>query len=554
MPREGIGAPAALRELIDTGLAAAAATSGPRCFHFVIGGSTPAATGADWLATMCDQIAYTWVTSPLGVRLELLSLDWLKELLGLPAAWGGVMTTGATMSNFVGLAAARQWWAERLGVDVSEMGMAGLPEVPVFAGDYVHASTVKVLGLLGIGRARIRRCVRDSVGRMDLDALERGLEGLKGAPAIVVATAGEPNAGDFDPVDRVADLVDRYGAWLHVDGAFGLFARLSDRTRHLVAGVERAHSVTVDGHKWLNVPYDCGFAFVRDPGLLVRTFRYTAAYLPPPDDPRPTLGAIGPESSRRARSFAVWATLRAYGRDGYRRLVEDHLDLAQRMAHLVDDDPVLERLAEVPLNIVCFRFNPGGRSEEDLNALNRRLGEAIIEDGRFFAGNHHLCRQGRSAPRGGELADAGRRYRCVHSGRARDRRRADSLSGIRGPLFLKVRNERAHGNRLSGSAGTGSCPNTRGPSFQDPASNTPGGALPSADWCTSSVNSARASSTSSQVPRAMIWHASRHGSARASCSDFHQRSFRAMALNCSDASCRGVVPIRSYHKGPGRPS
>jgi glutamate/tyrosine decarboxylase-like PLP-dependent enzyme len=386
LPSHGVGAPAALRQLIDTGLEAAAATSGPRCFHFVIGGSTPAATGADWLATMIDQITYTWVTSPLGVQLELLSLSWLKELFDLPASWSGVMTTGATMSNFVGLAAARQWWAERLGVDVSEMGLAGLPEVPVFASDHIHASAVKVLGLLGVGRARIRRCVRDAAGRMDLDALSRGLDELKGAPAIIVATAGEPNAGDFDPIDRIADIAERSGAWLHVDGAFGLFARLSERARHLADGVERAQSVTVDGHKWLNVPYDCGFAFVRDPGLLVRAFRYTGAYLPPPDDPRPTMGAIGPESSRRARSLAVWATLRAYGREGYRRMVEGHLDLAQRMARLVDEDPVLERLADVPLNIVCFRFNPGGRAEEELNALNRRLGEAILEDGRFFAG------------------------------------------------------------------------------------------------------------------------------------------------------------------------
>lgn len=386
LPGEGIGAAAALRQLIDTGIAATAATSGPRCFHFVIGGSTPAATGADWLATMLDQITYTWVTSPLGVHLEVLGLAWLKEMFELPASWGGVMTTGATMSNFVGLATARQWWGERQGVDVSEVGLAGLPEVPVFASDHIHASSVKVLGLLGIGRAKIRRCVRDAAGRMDLDALARGLDELQGAPAIIVATAGEPNAGDFDPVDRIAELAEQHGAWLHVDGAFGLFARLSDRARHLVKGVERAQSVTVDGHKWLNVPYDCGFAFVQDPGLLVRTFRYTGAYLPAPDDPRPTMGTIGPESSRRARSFAVWATLRAYGREGYRKLIEGHLDLAQRMARLVDDDPVLERLADVPLNIVCFRFNPGGRSEDQLNVLNRRLGEAILEDGRFFAG------------------------------------------------------------------------------------------------------------------------------------------------------------------------
>ena len=386
LPEAGVGAATALRELIDAGQEASTATSGPRCFHFVIGGTTPAALGADWLAGALDQIAYTWVTSPLGVRLEMIALSWLKELFELPASWSGICTTGATMSNFVGLAAARQWWGERQGVDVSEQGLAGLPPVPVFAGDHIHASSVKVVGLLGMGRGRIRRFVRDGSGRLDLEALEEALAALNGRPAIVVGTAGEPNAGDFDPIDALADLAERYGAWLHVDGAFGLFARLDPRTRHLTKGVERAQSLTVDGHKWLNVPYDCGFAFVHDLGLLSRSFRYSAAYLPHPDDPRPTPGALGPESSRRARGLAVWATLRAYGRDGYRRMVEQHVDLARRLADLVDEAPDLERLAEVPLNIVCFRFHPHGRTEEELNDLNRRLGEEIIADGRVFVG------------------------------------------------------------------------------------------------------------------------------------------------------------------------
>lgn len=386
LPTSGVGAARALRDLIEGGRDATAATSGPRCFHFVIGGCTPAALGADWYATLLDQIAYTWITSPLAVRLELLSLNWIKELFELPASWSGIFTTGASMSNFVGLAAARQWWGERHGVDVSEQGLAGLPEIPVFASDHIHASAVKVLGLLGVGRGRIRRFVRDDVGRLDMEALEHALADLHGKPAILVGTAGEPNAGDFDPIDGMADLAERHGAWLHVDGAFGLFARLSERTRHLVRGVERAHSVTVDGHKWMNVPYDCGFSFVNDPGLLSRAFRYTAAYLPDPDDPRPTLGAMGPESSRRARSFSVWATLRAYGRDGYREMVERHLDLAGRMARLVDEAPDLERLAEVPLNVVCFRYRPSGFTEEELNEMNRRLGQEIITDGRVFAG------------------------------------------------------------------------------------------------------------------------------------------------------------------------
>jgi glutamate/tyrosine decarboxylase-like PLP-dependent enzyme len=161
---------------------------------------------------------------------------------------------------------------------------------------------------------------------------------------------------------------------------------LSSRTAQLAAGVERADSVTVDGHKWLNVPYDCGFAFVERTDLLGRAFAYTAAYLPDPDDPHPNLGTIGPESSRRARALAVWATLAAYGREGYRQLVERHLDLAQQLARRVDEAPDLERLADVPLNIVCFRYNPGGLGEDELNALNERLGEAILADGRVYAG------------------------------------------------------------------------------------------------------------------------------------------------------------------------
>ena len=386
LPEVGVGAAAALRQLLDDGLDAAAATSGPRCFHFVIGGVTPAALGADWLASVLDQPAYSWISSPLGVQLELVSLAWLKELFELPAQWSGVFTTGATMANFVALAAARQWWGETRGVDVSESGMSGLPPLPVLSSGYLHASTIKCCALLGIGRSSVRQLSGDATGRLDLTALESALRELGGAPSIVVANAGEVNSGDFDPIGRMADLAERYGAWLHVDGAFGLFARVSNSARELAEGVERARSVTVDGHKWLNVPYDCGFAFVDDVGLMGRAFAYTAAYLPSSDDPRPTLGAIGPESSRRARGLAVWSTLRAYGRQGYRELVDGHLELARHLAEKVDAAPELERLAEVRLNIVCFRFNPGGLDEAELNRLNRRLGEAILEDGRVFAG------------------------------------------------------------------------------------------------------------------------------------------------------------------------
>ncbi len=290
------------------------------------------------------------------------------------------------MANFTALAAARQWWGERHERDAAADGLAGLPAVPVLSSGYIHPSARKALAMLGIGREGVRTFSRDSVGRLDLDALTDALRSLGGAPAIVVANAGEVNAGDFDPIAALADVSAEHGAWLHVDGAFGLFARVSPRVAALADGVERADSVIADGHKWLNVPYDCGFAFVRDQALLGKVFSFSAAYLPDPDDPHPNFGTVGPEASRRARSLAVWATLRAYGRAGYRELVEHHLDLAQHLAAAVDAAPDLERLAEVPLNIVCFRFRPPGLSEEELDDLNARLGEEVLADGRVYVG------------------------------------------------------------------------------------------------------------------------------------------------------------------------
>jgi glutamate/tyrosine decarboxylase-like PLP-dependent enzyme len=390
LPQQGNGMQATLDWLLDLNTRAGANTAGPKCFHFVIGGSTPAALGADLLATVYDTLTYTWVTSPVGVMLELQALAWLRELFGLPSDWSGVMVTGGTMANFVGLAAGRQWWGEQLGFDVSETGLAGRPQVPVLTSGFVHAATRKCLALQGIGRGHLRVFSADDTGRIDLAAFTAALERLDGTPALVIVNAGEVNAGAFDPVAEMITIARRHNAWVHVDGAFGLFARVSPRTEHLVRGVEDADSVAVDGHKWLNVPYDSGYAFVRDHALLARAFRYTADYLPAEDDPRPTLGAIGPESSRRGRGFAVWATLAAYGRDGQRRLVEHCLDNAQHLARQVREADDLELLAGVELNIVPFRYNPGGLGEEALDELNRRLGEAVLADGRFLVGTSRL--------------------------------------------------------------------------------------------------------------------------------------------------------------------
>ena len=384
LPEEGSGALAAIAELARAS-DAATRSSGPRFFHWVTGGGTPAALAADWLTSVYDNNTFAWESSPLGTRLEELAIDWLKDLFGLPASWGGVLTSGATMANFTGLAAARRWWAERHGRDIDRDGFAGLPAVPVFSSGYVHVSATKALAMLGLGRDRVVRFTRDDVGRLDVGQLEAALRDLRGAPAIVVGNAGDVNAGDFDPLARMADLCERHGAWLHVDGAFGLFAAASPRTRGLVDGIANAHSIIADGHKWLNVPYDSGFVFVRDARLLAHAFALAAPYLPGPGE-HANFGMLGPEASRRARGLAVWATLRAYGRSGHRAMIERHLDLAQHLARRIKGAPDMELVADVPLNIVPFRYRPQGVSADGLDELNTRIGRDVLTDGRMYMG------------------------------------------------------------------------------------------------------------------------------------------------------------------------
>jgi glutamate/tyrosine decarboxylase-like PLP-dependent enzyme len=386
LPDGGDGTLASVETLLRVATGAATQSSGPRFFHFVVGGATPAAQAADWVASLVDQMAAFWVASPLATEAERVALRWLKDLFGLPARHGGVLTSSATLANLTGLACARFWWAAQHGVDVTVDGLAGLPRMPVLAGGYVHPSARKALQVLGCGRDTVEVHARDAVGRVDLDAVSRRLAEIDG-PAVLVATAGEVNAGDFDPLADFAELAERHGAWLHVDGAFGLFAAVSPQLAHLVAGIERADSIAADAHKWLNVPYESGFAFVKDPQALGRAFGgWDAPYLPSAEDTHLNYSALGPESSRRARALPIWATLRAYGRAGHRAMVERHHALAVHLGRLVDEAPDLELLAPVQLCVACFRYRPAGVSDMDLDALNRRLGEALLADGRVFAG------------------------------------------------------------------------------------------------------------------------------------------------------------------------
>ena len=384
LAERGCDPAAAVAEWFERAEPGIVASPGPRFFGFVNGGTTPAALAGDWLASAIDQNAGLWLGSPAAVQTETVVLEWLKDLFGLPPEWHGALTSGATMANMVGLAAARQWAGRRLGFDPSRDGLAGNPAIPVVSTTEIHASARKVLGTLGLGRGAAVALPAPG-GGVDLAELDAELARHAG-PVIVVANAGEVNSGAFDPIDAIADRCAAHpgGAWLHVDGAFGLFAAVSPGHRHLLAGIERADSVASDGHKWLNVPYDCGFAFVRDREALRAAFAVDAAYLAPdpgaPWDPYTHV----PEMSRRFRALAAWCALRSAGREGYREIVERCIENAGAFAGWVADRQDLELVAPAPLNIVCFRVRPEGVAEADLDEVNRRAVIAIQQDGRAF--------------------------------------------------------------------------------------------------------------------------------------------------------------------------
>ncbi|MET0233258.1 MAG: pyridoxal-dependent decarboxylase [Kibdelosporangium sp.] len=386
LPEQGLGTLPAIEELVHIGTTAATHSSGPRFFHFVVGGSTPAAQAADWLTSLLDQASGLWPASPFATQTETVALRWLKDLFGVPESFGAVLTPSATFANLTGLACARFWWAGKHGVDVTVDGLAGLPRMPVLSSGHVHPSSRKALQILGLGRDTVEVFTRDDTKAIDLDAMRRRLAEIDG-PAVIIGNAGEVNAGDFDPIADLADLAEQHHAWLHVDGAFGLFAAVSPRTANLVEGVQRADSIAADGHKWLNVPYESGFAFVRSPETMGRAFgAWNAPYLPEPDEVRVNYNNLGPESSRRARALPIWATLRAYGRQGVQAMVERHYDLAQRLGTHVDQAPDMELLAPVQLCVVCFRYRPPGMPEDEVELLNQRLGVELLADGRVYAG------------------------------------------------------------------------------------------------------------------------------------------------------------------------
>ncbi|HSK52667.1 MAG TPA: aminotransferase class V-fold PLP-dependent enzyme [Clostridia bacterium] len=371
--------PAAVIEALaagaDPGLVASA---GPRYFGFVTGGSLPAALAADWLTSAWDQNGISYVASPAASVVEEIAGRWVLDVLGLPARASVGFATGATVANVIGLAAARHGVLARAGWDVAANGLIGAPRVRILVGEEVHASALEALRVIGFGSETAERVPVDAQGAMRPDALREHLEGATG-PLIVLAQAGNVNSGALDPLGPIVEATHAAGGWVHVDGAFGLWAAASPRHRPLLAGVEGADSWATDAHKWLNVPYDCGIVAVRDRDAHYRSMRMSGAYLMPAPDRELDPFDWVPEGSRRARAMTVYAALRSLGRAGLAALVERCCDLARRMADRLAAEPGIEILNDVVLNQVLVRF---GASDE----RTREVIAAVQRDGTCWAG------------------------------------------------------------------------------------------------------------------------------------------------------------------------
>jgi glutamate/tyrosine decarboxylase-like PLP-dependent enzyme len=364
--REAGEDPAAVVEhLVEAVAPATVASPGPRYFGFVTGGALPAALGADWLVSAWDQNAFSRVSSPAAAAVEAVTERWVLDALGLPAGAAVGFTTGATTANFTCLAAARNAVLARAGWDVESEGLFGAPRIRVIVGEQVHASMLVALRYAGLGAPAVRVPVDDQ-GAMRADALEIG-----DGPTLVCAQAGEVNTGAFDPLVEVVDAAHRRGGWVHVDGAFGMWAAASPRLRHLVRGAERADSWAVDAHKWLNVPYDGALAIVSDPAALHAAMGMRASYLPHGGGREPIDHV--PEASRRARAVPIYAALRSLGRSGLAELVERCCAHARRFAARMHGLEGAEVLNEVVLNQVLLRF---GDATEAVIERVQREGEA----------------------------------------------------------------------------------------------------------------------------------------------------------------------------------
>ncbi len=371
-----------LRLLDEVGSPATMAMAGPRFFGFVIGGSLPVALGANWIAGAWDQNSALYRATPGTAFIEEIALRWVLEVLGLPPECRGAFVTGATVANLCALAAARHIVLKRAGWNVEAEGLFGAPPITVLVGAEVHPSVTKALGILGLGRNRLIKVPVDGQGRMRADRLPQ-----VSGPAIICAQAGNVNTGAFDPLGDICRWARAAGAWVHVDGAFGLWAGAAPGRAHLTTHVSEADSWATDAHKWLNVPYDSGLAFVRDADALQAAMAITAEYLPTQSEFR-NPSDFTPELSRRARGVEVWAALRSLGREGVADLIERNCAQARRFAEKLSAGGC-EILNDVVLNQVLVAFGDADRT--------KRVIERVQAEGTCWAGV--TVWQGRTAMR-----------------------------------------------------------------------------------------------------------------------------------------------------------
>jgi len=369
-------------EVIDAlamaGALGTVATQGRRYFGFVVGGSVPAATAADWLVSAWDQNAGVYVLSPMVSVVEDITAGWLKDLAGLPAGWSTGFVTGCQAANFTALATARHHVLTQAGWDVEANGLYGAPWVHVVCSEESHYTIFNALKLLGFGAERVTRVAADDQGRMRADELARTLDSLTG-PTIVCAQAGNVNTGAFDPIDEIAAITMAHGAWLHVDGAFGLWAAASPTRAHLVTGIAHADSVATDAHKWINVPYDSGVVFTAHPASHRRAMTLSAAYIIESAKERDPHEFV-PEESRRGRAVPIYAALRTMGRQGFGALIDRCCTLATRLGNHLRADARIEILNDIVLNQVLVRVRGA-----DPDAATRAMVERLQQEGTCWA-------------------------------------------------------------------------------------------------------------------------------------------------------------------------
>ena len=380
-PETGLPAQQAIDDLVTRATPGIRAMTGPRFFGWVIGASHPVGVAADWLTSAWGQNAGNHVAAPAAAAAETVAARWLLDILDLPRTASIGFVTGATAANHVGLAAARGAVLRRVGWDPDANGLFGAPPIDVIIGDDAHTTVFSALQFLGLGHDRVIRVATDDQGRMLPAAFAAAIAGRQG-PMIVIVQAGQLNTGAFDPIQDIMPLARAHGAWVHVDGAFGLWARACPRLAPLAAGYEAADSWATDGHKWLQTPYDCGYAIVRDADAHRKAMTIAASYLPAAAETERDPTHYVPELSRRARGFATWAMIRHLGREGIAAMVDRHCQIARFIARDLAAEPGIRIVNDVVLNQVIVQLGSGPEADR----LTAETIARIQSDGVLFAG------------------------------------------------------------------------------------------------------------------------------------------------------------------------